>query len=214
MENSEFLQQSIELLRTAIKERDVKEIICLGIGRIAECSIAKHQLAFISVISKQLSIPDIKFFDPVLSVHENNFLESLNYKVLSENTEGKYLTTHPTLFYLPHCPKQITNNLLFTNWKPENIENLLLICNSFKSIIETTPERFLRPNAHYILEINQATDELEIKNNFIFSDIFNDFAIHAFPREKVSSLPDEFWENKPAPHYTEEDLEIITNGSR
>jgi SRR1 len=146
----------------------VNEIICLGIGRITECSIAKHQLAFIAAIGKHLKA-DISFFDPILSFGDKQVLEKLNYKVLSDNKEGKYLAKDPTLYYLPHCPKQITNNLLYTNWNPENIQNVFLICNSFKAIIDTTPERFLRPSAHYILEINPFVTEVEIVNDFKFT---------------------------------------------
>lgn len=213
LETSEFLEGAEESLNRALKQKQVKEIICLGIGRISECSIAKHQLALISVIKKRFDILAIKFFDPVLSADEKKLLELLHFEVLTENTEGKYLALQPTLFYLPHCPKQIINNLLFTNWDPENIQNLFLVCNSFSSIVQSTPERLLRPNAHYVLEINPYVSEIEFENNFRFSDIFNDFSAHSFTSEKLQNLPSTFWEDHPEPTYSEEDLELITNGS-
>lgn len=212
MENSEFLQKVTESLTETLHSTKVEEIICLGIGRVSSCSIAKHQLVFISLIAQRFQIPVIKFFDPVLSSDEKKLIESLHHTVLTDNTEGKYLAEKPTLFYLPHCPKQITNNLLFTNWNPEHIQNLFLICNSFKSVIDTTPERFLRPNAHYVLESNHFVNELEIENVFKFTDIFNDFAIHSFPTEKCEKIAPSFWLNHPEPNYSNEDLELVTNG--
>lgn len=208
----------------------VKEIICLGIGKVTECSISKHQLAFIGLIGKHLKA-EIFFFDPVLSKFEKQLLEKLDHKVLTENKEGKYLAEHPTLFYLPHCPKQITNNLLYSNWDPEHIQNVFLICNSFKTVIESTPERLLRPNAHYILEVSSLVDEVEIENSFKFTgkckiywkwaaflkililDIFNDFSIHLFPVEKLQNTELSFWSSRPEPIYPQEDIELITNGS-
>lgn len=212
MIGSEFLEGALESLRKTLQDKQIEEIICLGIGRISQCSIAKNQLAFISIVRKRFEIPAIKFFDPVLSVDENKIIEELQHKVLKENTEGKYLAQRPTLFYLPHCPKQITNNLLFTNWNSENIQNVFLICNSFASIIQSTPERILRPNARYILNINSFVTELEIKNSFKYTDIFNDFSIHSFLSGKLKNLPSNFWEDHPEPKYSEEDLELITNG--
>lgn len=212
MQNSEFLQSVIRSLTDLSQLKKASEIICLGIGRIAECSIAKHQLAFISLIGKHFGIKTIKFFDPVLSKHEHQLIEKLNYEVLTENKEGKFKAVQSILFFLPHCPKQITNNLLFANWNPDNIKNLVLICNSFQKIIDTTPERFLRPNGHYILEINQFASEKEIDNNFRFTDIFNDFSIVSFPSDKLDKAPADLWEN-PEPKYAEEDLELVTNGS-
>jgi len=203
----------VESLSKALHQKQVEEVICLGIGRISQCLIAKHQLAFISAIQKRFDVALIKFFDPVLSADEKKLLELLQHKVLTENTEGKYLAQRPTLFFLPHCPKQITNNLLFTNWNPENIQNLTLICNSFTSIVQSAPERFLRPNAHFILEIQPFVSELEVENNFRFTDIFNDFSIHSFASEKLKNLPTTYWSDPPDPKYSEEDLELIKNGS-
>jgi hypothetical protein len=43
------------------------------------------------------------------------------------------------------------------------------------------------------------------------SDIFNDFSIHSFPSEKLRDIT--LWNNHPEPTYTEEDLELIKDGS-
>ena len=211
LKNSEFLTNAIELLNQTLQNIEISEVICLGIGRISECSIARHQLAFILIAAKHFKITEIKFFDPVLTEAEKRVLEELGCQVLSDNKEGKYIVEHPTLFYLPHCPKQITNNLLFENWTIESLPSIFLICNSFQTIIETTPERFLRPNAHFILEINQFATEVEIENNFRFTDIFNDFSIHSFAPQNLQSAPQTLWDNKPVPTYKEEDLELIKN---
>lgn len=199
-------------LKESVSNRSISEIICLGIGRVSECSIAKHQLALLLIVQEELKVePLTKFYDPVISKYDIDLLTQLNCTVLSDNKEGKYSIEHTTLFYLPHCPKQITNNLLYSNWNVESLKHLILICNSFNKTITSTPERHLRPNAHYLLEIHSFTAEVEIENSYKFNDIFNDFSIHTFPEDKLSAAPKEFWENHLEPHYSSEDLEFVKN---
>jgi hypothetical protein len=206
------VKDTVRKLKEAIGSKLIVEVICLGIGQVSECVIAKHQLALLLLIIEELNL-DItpKFFDPVITNCDIEILSKLNCQVLSENKEGQYSIEKTTLFYLPHCPKQITNNLLYSNWNAESLKNLILICNSFTQIITSTPERFLRPNAHFLLNIHPFTSEAELANSYKFSDIFNDFAIHTFAEDKLLSLPSEFWENHPEPLYSLEDLEFVKN---
>ena len=39
------------------------------------------------------------------------------------------------LFFLPHCPKQLSNNLLWSNWRPDKLRRLVVVGNSFKRIL-------------------------------------------------------------------------------
>ncbi|KAG5683668.1 hypothetical protein PVAND_012935 [Polypedilum vanderplanki] len=207
LESSDFFKKSFELFAETIKNRLIEEIICLGIGKISECIIAKHQFAFILIIKEKFNIQYLKFYDPIHSLKDKNILKSFDCEILKENKEAKYIADKLSLFYLPHCPKQITNNLLYKNWNAASLNNLIIICNSFKSIIEATPERFLRPNAHYIIEIDPFVNERELENCYKFTDIFNDFSIHTF--DKVAELEKDFWENNPEPIYSSEDLEFV-----
>lgn len=209
--NSDFFEKAFRQLEEVVDNKSIKEIICLGIGKISEDIIARHQLVFISIVKEKFKISNIKFYDPVFDQNDKDILSSLNFEILKDNTEGKYTALEHTIFYLPHCPKQITNNLLYSNWNFTGLKNLILICNSFKTIIESTPERFLKPNAHYLLEVNHYTTELEIENSFKFNDIFNDFSIHYFQSTNLPEASSDFW-NNPQPSYSSDDLEFVTNG--
>jgi hypothetical protein len=209
LEFSEFFVKSVDLLTKDIGINPVEEIICLGIGKISECAIAKHQLAFILIVRDKFKVQSAKFFDPAHSNSDKNVLKSLECEILAENKEGKYQATKRTLFYLPHCAKQITNNLLFVNWNAQSLKNLVLVCNSFKSIVESSPERLLRPNAHYLLEVSSLASESEIDNCFKYTDIFNDFSIHTFPANKLVEADSSFWENHSEPVYSSEELEFV-----
>lgn len=132
----------------------VHSIVCLGLGRFSSCSTALAQLAFLAVLKKYLSADDVQFYDPIFSEVEKQILVKLGYSVLHTNCEGKYVTEKLSLFYFPHCPKQLVNNFLWKNWNESNLENIILICNSFDKLIRNTPERFLKRDAEYVLRIS------------------------------------------------------------
>ncbi|XP_058118785.1 SRR1-like protein [Anopheles ziemanni] len=188
----------------------VKRIICLGLGRFSECSIARYQLAFIRCLRDKANLNErIQFYDPVFSSSEVEILQSLAEAVLQENVEGKYSAEHcRTLFYLPHCPKQIVNNVLWKNWQQEHLTNVILLCNSFCSITNNHPRRFLERSAGYILRATGVFQEVPLRNNFRFTDIFNDTSLHYLPIDV--KLDDILWQDTNEPSYDTEDLELIT----
>lgn len=201
-------------MRQAAEEIDSTNslrILCFGLGRFTNCSTSRFQLAYILLIKEHFKIKSASFSDPIFSTQEILLLQSLNCLVIAENLEGKYQVENEdvTIFYLPHCPKQLTNNILWKNWGTQ-LENIILIGNSFDSLISSTPERVLKSNADFILKINPFVREFFLENNFKYSDIFNDTSIHIFPKDKIENLEIEFWENITEPSYKKEDTEFIT----
>lgn len=188
----------------------IEQIICFGIGHISSCSIARHQLAYILAIRKEFNIKSIEFHEPTLTSLEKSILVEFNCKIYPINLEGKRLIDQQsTILYLPHCPKQLTNNLLWRNWTATSLQNIaLLIGNSFASIIESTPERFLKQDAEYLLKIFPFTTEIKFPNNFRHTDIFNDLSIHLF---KVNTVDVAIWTDNCEPKYLDSCTELIEN---
>lgn len=188
------------------------EIICFGIGHFGDCLISRYQLAFILAVKSKLNIEQIIFHEPILRRSEVNILHAFNCCTFAKNLEGK-LSIKPvglTLIYSPHCPKQLTNNLLWKNWTAERLIRFIYIGNSFSNLINSTPSRFLDTDAYFIVKIQPYTKEQALENHFKFTDIFNDTAIHTFPKEKLEKLDQEFWcENLDEPIYLES-IELIT----
>lgn len=207
---STFFTGAIDKILPVLRQANIQQIICLGLGKLAECNISRHQLAFVRCLQRSLDFEGkIRYFDPVFTQQEKDILQLLEGIVLEENLEGKYIAGQNTLFFLPHCPKQISNNLLWKNWNLDQLGRVYLICNSFEQIITNSPERFLQNNARFILQIAKHTIEIPIENNFKFTDIFNDTSFHYFDSTSLQSESFEFWE-ATEPTYTEEDLELIT----
>ncbi|XP_058062025.1 SRR1-like protein [Anopheles bellator] len=204
---SEFFTDCLETIGPALLS--IERIVCLGLGKFTECSTARYQLAFIRCLRDKF-LPGLRgqFFDPVFGPSEIEALLSLDETVLQENLEGKYCAERRTLFYLPHCPKQIVNNVLWSNWQSDRLGNVTLISNSFASIVNNNPHRLLQTSAGYIVRAADFFDEVPLKNTFRFSDIFNDTSLHHLPLG--ATFPAGIWDNSEEPAYDTDDLELIS----
>jgi hypothetical protein len=75
-------------------------------------------------------------YDPVFDALERAFLHSRGCALLPRNDEGRItaLASHGcTLFFMPHCGRQLYSNLLESNWGAEPLARLLLLGNSLTS---------------------------------------------------------------------------------
>lgn len=202
---SEYFKRSYEVIIAS--KNSPLSILCLGIGNFSDCHIARHQLAYILALKQALRITTAIFHEPVLTTSEIKALQSLGCHVHSINLEGKCLLSEPTLAYLPHCPKQLTNNFLWRNWSSEYLRSLILISNSFAQTIDNTLQRFLDTDAAYITRLHQFTKEQHLRNNYRYTDIFNDTSVHTF--ESTAEAPADFWLPNEEPCYVES-TELIT----
>lgn len=188
----------------------MKEIICYGLGHFVDCVGARFQFGLLLSLKDHFSA-SVSVFDPVFYNTEIEILTDLGCEVITVNEEGKHKTSpdRVTLVYLPHCPKQLTNNFLWTNWGPE-LKNCIIFSNSFSKIVESQPERILNISAGYILNIIPYTEELSVDNSFRYKDIFNDTAIHIFPQKKLNFVTQGFWNSCDEPKYSADETEFIT----
>ena len=97
-------------------------------------------------------MPQTLVFDPVLSLSEKKILREFKFNTSEENLEGCYLVnsvskSNLTVFYLPHCPKQLLNNILWTNW--DRLDRILILGNSISGIISNLLNKQLE-NLKYI----------------------------------------------------------------
>lgn len=194
-----------------MKNPEIKELYCLGLGHIGERIIPRYQLGLLLCLKDKYNVT-IFVHDPIFYEQEKEILKSFGLIILDENKEGKYTSKidTTTVFFLPHCPKQLTNNLLWSNWNL-NLKNCIIIANSFNNIVDDIPKHSLIENCGYLLKILPYTVELPIINTFKYFDVFNDTAIHVFPVQKLNLIPEDFWNNCVEPQYTPESVEFITN---
>lgn len=206
--------KELKQILDAASQSTLSDIVCFGIGHFGDCVISRHQLAFIVAIKSEFSVNRCTFHEPILTRTEQRILQKLHCEVHLENLEGKLAieTNSLTLIYSPHCPKQLTNNLLWRNWTVERLEKIIYVGNSFTNLLQSTPSRFLNIDAKFIVKIQPLTREIVLENKFKYTDIFNDTSIHTFPSEQLRELPNDFWtENSHEPIYSAQAIELITS---
>lgn len=212
LELSAYYENATEKLQSTLKPFDNTKVhlICIGIGHFSDCSISRHQLAFILSIKQRFGFASIEFHEPILTRAEIGILQQLNCSVAAKNLEGKVQIDKPTLVYAPHCPKQLINNLLWRNWNVDSLQQLVYVGNSFLNIVNSTPSRFLGVDAAFILKLQPFCEEIQLNNSFKFTDIFNDTSVHRFAA--VATQDQEFWDKEcEEPIYGSDNLELITS---
>jgi SRR1 len=141
----------------------VKEIVCYGIGNFASKSSVWYGPLWQLTLALELSslvnkkFPNnppcpILYYDPVLTDMERKILQqSYHVNVLTTNEKGKRSTGQPsaecntvtttcstTLFFMPHCPKGLYENVLWANWSQlqQNPCAICIIGNSLATYVE------------------------------------------------------------------------------
>lgn len=223
MKASQYFKESMSTINKALVELNGKQsptcksqnsmntsenntlvIVCFGLGPFTENLLAFHQFAFILSVQEYLSAQSEYnchgfYYDPVFSLRERKILQDLKCTVLEINTEGRYPLDGRTLFYLPHCPNALTNNLLESNWLPEQLHKIILINNSFLNLSLSKPVRLLRSDSNLILDILPFTKEVPLIDNYFVSGIFNDLSLHIFPMKEMPNTNDtNFWQKRAA----------------
>lgn len=193
----------------------MNKLVCLGLGHFSDCPIARVQLGFIIALRDSLKPVEVVLQDPAFTDSEITFLKSIDCIVPEENLKGKFktVTGEQVLYYLPHCPKQLTNNLLWSNWSEEQLINSILICNSFRELLVNTLEKDIKREAAFIQRISEYTSEQPLQVPPRHFDSFNDTSIHSFELKELRRLEDpiSFWKDKEEPQTLETDIELLSN---
>nr|CAG4643558.1 EOG090X0FII [Ilyocryptus agilis] len=210
--NSRFFTDFITLLSEVLGDRNepISDIVCLGLGRFSSCRAARYQLAFLLLLYDHFRCP-VEVSDPVFSQEEKDFLKRLGLRVATINCEGRRKVTSLQslcLFILPHCPRELSNNLLYANWDQFSLRNCIIYANSFESVRLNTPRRFLEI-FHNLLQVKDVVKEIPVSNTFYLPDVFNDLCLHVFPTDKLQSVQSSFWDS-PEPSYPRESELILS----
>ncbi|XP_059475371.1 SRR1-like protein [Neocloeon triangulifer] len=212
VESSHFFKGALCSLQQSLDrsgQQKVEHLLCYGLGCFARCTAARHQLGFLLALIAQIGPCTCLLYDPLFSELERELLTTeFGLSLIETNEEGKRVIEGCTLVFAPHCPKQLTNNLLWANWQPERLARCLLLANSFSAVAQNPacqPE-----TAQFLLRVLPLTSEVPLKNCFRLPDVFNDLAFHSFETKKVRP---EFWLELPAPEYPENDTGKVICGN-
>jgi hypothetical protein len=184
-------------------------VICYGIGRISEFRHAQYQLALLVLVIQRNSFgyfnsKIFEFYDPIMNIVELKVTKHFGGIEIQKNEEGKRKVDKPSLFYMPHCGKALYNNVLWANWRLENLKNVILIGNSLGAYLNqancTKSKLEDHNNSDLVIKTvidRKALIELEFSINFSVAGAFNDMSIHIVKSESeiFCSAPEEYIAN-------------------
>ncbi|CAB9509568.1 SRR1-like protein [Seminavis robusta] len=133
----------------------VDEIVCYGIGNFArrypnysgplwQLALALELQAIILHDHADQRICSMVYYDPLVTVVERQVLqEAYNMEVLMQNEKGKrschqQSTSITSLFFMPHCPRGLYENVLWANWGQlqQNPRALCIVGNSLATYVD------------------------------------------------------------------------------
>lgn len=207
--NSPFWTNLLITIKNTLNGSNLSSILCYGLGNFLDSIQSKYQLGLLITIKNEFQVKDCYVYDPKFTNDERVHLAEIGCDTICQNEEGKRILLPGTFVYMPHCPKQLLNNLLWANWEKIILTKCVIFCNSIDQTITSTSDKILNKHAYYISKISPYVIEKPFCNDFIYDDVFNDMALHILPNEKVNELDDIFWKRDEDPSYDDE-LEFIT----
>lgn len=207
MKKLESVEEELKTILASSVSKKVATIVCFGLGQLSCSRIAKYQGALLLILKDYYKAPT-EVYDPIFSTVDAGVLEEFGIKVLRRNEEGKRKTEGITLFFLPHCGKELYNNLLWANWNASSLPFCVIIGNSFSSIVQNVPTRILREHYRFIYHAQDMFKELPLESLVQYDDVFNDVNIH-IPCSSIVQKSPEFWLENSEPKYENCDVEIV-----
>lgn len=168
-------------------------IICYGLGNFTTNKTSLYQLSLLLVMKQLFDCNNVYIYDPVFTQNETNILiNKLSINLIEFNEESIHSIDScdkRVLFFMPHCDKSLFNNLLWSNWDSNKLNNIFIFGNSFNNMLETIISQIDLQSFSYLLNITKFDNvliECNIENDFIDKEVFNDLSIHAFNKENIN----------------------------
>ncbi|CAD6911814.1 unnamed protein product [Tilletia controversa] len=178
-----------------------KRILCLGLGTVRNSAIPQLQLALLLLLRDHLSTMlgdfcTVEAFDPVFTEDDRELLQALGVDVLEENKRGAYVLDEPTLVYMPHVGRGLTEQLLRANWSEDGLENMYLCCNDLDVYVTHVAQEKLRRESPCLYKlaphlVREPVPEPPKNHPQTQPGAFNDIAFQRFA--PTSELPSDFW---------------------
>ncbi|CAG8845875.1 38240_t:CDS:2, partial [Gigaspora margarita] len=180
------------------------DIVCYGIGSIEKSSTSQYQFALMLLFKNLFQITGkIYAYDPILSQVDTEVLTHYNIESIKINEKAKRAVTNQTLFYMPHCPLGLYNNLIEANWDRIKLKDVIIVGNRLDFYNESSC-------VFYALKILQIHlfPSTTIQSLAIPDSTFNDLCWQWFPIDRINAYEEdsEFWILK---RESDEDPEII-----
>ncbi|RXG68126.1 SRR1-like protein [Armadillidium vulgare] len=176
-------------------EENYSSIICYGLGKISSCYNAQVQLAFLLILKEYLNIDNVLAYDPVFSPSDKKLLNYFHIDVINQNESAKRIVEEKTLFYMPHCPFSLYNNLIWANLTGNNLKNVFIIGNSFVNMVSDHISSKFNQKYKYISMVEPFVVECEFPK--LKCDAFNDTKFVSFSVPLVMNTDSHYTFDEP-----------------
>jgi len=170
------------------------EVLCLGLGSPSCSQEARAQLAFLVSICDGCDIQrrKVSIYDPVFTEDDMQLLRNLEFHCLTHN-KTEYTLINPTILFMPHCDRNLYENVLRANWTSERLQNILFIANRFSDYADHIPTRKLMAESPCLTRIASCLDSRELPTFTSLATAFNNTSIQVVSKEALASLDPSFW---------------------
>ena len=195
--------------------KGVVDLVCYGVGSL-DRTISQSQFALGLLLMSDLSVRDAFIYDPLMDEHDLAVCKEYKVNVISENEFGKrsvcehHESADFVLFWMPHCPLGLYDNLLEVNFNRADLSKIIIIGNNFDSYHSRMLDADFQGKSPYIHRLF-ANDCIEIENFPLQNDnAFSDLSIHRFCESKLPDADDStFWSTGDVDKLS--DSEIVNN---
>ncbi len=232
-------------VRALVPALGVHELVCLGIGSFSRSTASRYQLALALLLRDEIRTPSdsgavdapagearpaMSVYDPVLSALERQCLAGAGCALLQSNDEGRCVASVRTLYFMPHCGRQLYSNLLRANWGREGLQRCAVLGNSFGAYAAALSDArtdavtswcaLARATCH-VEEVNCGEEASSgagagrRRSDETFDNAFNNLSLHTFAGARLPPDDDACWArafDPPPPNDPLANRDIVASG--
>lgn len=168
------------------------DILSYGLGHISTSMSSQYQYALLKLLEEIFEdrIVHIHLYDPIWTKEEFEFLRKNDtyskYELRMENNQACQSITRSSLIYIPFCSKPLHNNLLYSNWKKNQLKEILFFGNSFERFSQEV--QFDSKKFFYIHQSTSFLTEISLPPFETWTNAFNEQVFTSFDRTIVPPI--------------------------
>lgn len=173
------------------------DLVCLGIGSLCASENSQYQFGFLTLLKELFHVQDQSawIFDPIMTKSDVELAFKFGFQVPQHNKAGRHHVSKRSVFYMPHCPRALYDNLLLENWNEASLGNLMIIGNSFSHYELFTSTHQMKESMIYRALPHVKEHVIHQPGQGELFAAFNDQSVHIFDSESLQNMSDAFWKD-------------------
>eukprot|EP00037_Helgoeca_nana_P021627 m.218566 g.218566 ORF g.218566 m.218566 type:complete len:293 (-) comp25712_c0_seq1:102-980(-) len=176
-------------------------LVGYGIGNFGSSAVPRLQYCCFRELARRLDLAaPAELFDPVMTASEIAVAAADGIRAPRVNEAAKRKCHgDPTVFFMPHCGKELYDNLLWANWTVPHLAAVVILGNSFAFYVENAIGDELKKTTRYLAAACGCATEVVLENPVAPSAAFNNTSVHHFAVDRLERLPASTWDEAAEP---------------